>query len=74
MDNVAAQPECATNLFKCDWQEEYYGWRCKNCDDFIPFGCEPWTPIDDLGWDDDDWSDDDYIGTVERMGWKVDLY
>lgn len=29
-----------------EWYEGYYGWRCKNCQDFIPYGCEPWA-VDD---------------------------
>jgi len=32
-----------------DWGEEYYGYRCKKCPAFIPYGCEPWV----------DYSDDD---------------
>lgn len=35
--NDTTAVECAH-----DWQEEYYGYRCLNCKDFIPFGCEPW--------------------------------
>jgi hypothetical protein len=26
------------------WREEYYGYKCINCEEFIPFGCEPWAP------------------------------
>lgn len=25
-----------------EWREEYYGYRCIDCDLFIPYGCEPW--------------------------------
>ncbi len=31
-----------------DWTEEYNGYRCKNCGEFIPYGCEPWLPVDDF--------------------------
>jgi len=31
---------------KCDWREGYYGWECE-CGNFIPYGCEPWTPTED---------------------------
>lgn len=24
------------------WIEEYYGYTCENCGEFIPYGCEPW--------------------------------
>ena len=30
-----------------DWLEEYYGWRCRVCDAFIPFGSEPWLPLNE---------------------------
>jgi hypothetical protein len=25
-----------------DLEEQYYGYRCKKCDLFIPYGSEPW--------------------------------
>lgn len=25
-----------------EWVEEYYGYRCKVCDRFYAYGCEPW--------------------------------
>lgn len=28
----------------CDYTEEYYGYKCKMCNHFIPYGCEPWLP------------------------------
>ena len=28
-----------------EWKEEYYGYKCETCGEFIPYGCEPW--IDD---------------------------
>lgn len=30
-----------------DWVEEYYGYRCTQCGEFIPYGCEPWMPDED---------------------------
>ena len=38
-----------------DWQEEYYGWKCSKCGDFIPFGCEPWMPVDEYEEDELDY-------------------
>jgi hypothetical protein len=32
------------------WSEEYYGTRCKKCDTFFAFGCEPWDYYDDHGY------------------------
>lgn len=32
---------------QCEWEEEYYGYRCKICGEFIPYGCEPWMPTDE---------------------------
>ena len=31
-----------------DWKEEYYGYRCKVCGNFVPFGCEPWMPEQEI--------------------------
>jgi hypothetical protein len=31
----------------CDYEETYYGWKCKKCGDFIPFGCAPWEDWDE---------------------------
>lgn len=28
------------------WIEEYYGYTCENCGEFIPYGCEPDTDPD----------------------------
>ena len=36
-----------------DWQEVYYGYECKNCKAFIPFGCEPWAPEEEMLAQDD---------------------
>ena len=47
---------------KHEWEDEYYGHRCKICNQFLPFGCEPWR-IDDTDEDrpswDDDWNDEE---------------
>lgn len=39
------------------WVESYYGWECVECQLFIPFGCEPWMPIDDY---EDDYDEQDF--------------
>ena len=44
-DREKAQEFC--NVWRHDWEEEHYGYRCRNCRDFIPCGCEPWMPLDD---------------------------
>ena len=38
--------------FKHRYTEEYYGYRCVHCGEFIPFGCEPWIDDDDTGPED----------------------
>jgi len=30
-----------------EWVEEYYGYKCETCGEFIPYSCEPW--LDDDG-------------------------
>jgi hypothetical protein len=25
-----------------EWKEEYYGYKCETCGEFIAYGCEPW--------------------------------
>lgn len=40
---------CETTHHK--WRGEYYGYKCEICGDFIPYGCEPWLPVED---DDED--------------------
>jgi hypothetical protein len=45
------------------WSEDYYGYTCQNCGEFIPYGCEPWTPVDQ---DDDD---DFGVFEWEQEGW-----
>ncbi len=59
-DREAAQEIC--NLTHHDWQEGYYGWRCETCGEFIPYGCEPWLPIDD--YDGEYCEDDDMDGAL----------
>ena len=29
------------------WKEEYYGYKCEACQMFIPYGSEPWLPVDE---------------------------
>lgn len=40
MDNT--EPLCDRHA----WKETYYGYECKWCGAFVPFGCEPWAPED----------------------------
>lgn len=30
-----------------DWDDVYYGVRCKKCEMFCPDGQGPWTPVDE---------------------------
>lgn len=32
----------AAHPHKCEFQEEYYGWRCSVCGLFYAFGVAPW--------------------------------
>jgi len=34
-------------LFSHDWRKEYYGHRCRKCDEFHAFGCAPWDRSDE---------------------------
>lgn len=36
---------------KHQWKEEYYGWRCVNCQLFYAFGCAPWEFAEDDDFD-----------------------
>lgn len=47
------------------WREEYYGYHCENCGEFVPFGCEPWIPADI---DDESEAEDDY-DPAYSFGW-----
>lgn len=29
------------------WIETYYDYQCENCNEFVPYGCEPWAVVDD---------------------------
>lgn len=29
------------------WDQVYYGYECRECALFIPFGLEPWLPLDE---------------------------
>jgi hypothetical protein len=33
-----------------EWKEEYYGYKCENCGEFIPYGSEPWEPDEEEGY------------------------
>lgn len=59
------------DAFDHDWGDHYYGYQCKKCGMFVAFGCEPWAPLDGIGYDDDDedddW-DDDYGPIVTNEG------
>ena len=60
-------PETQTNYcdtFECEWEEEYYGWRCKKCGKFYAFGQAPWEE------EDEDYEDD--FGD-EEYGWCGDF-
>lgn len=43
----AVSDECKTDMLKCQWRDHYYGYICEGCGQFIPFGSEPWMPLDD---------------------------
>jgi len=51
------------DICKHEWKEEYYGTRCRKCDAFYPFGCEPWAPIEE---------DEDDEDEGERLQEKLD--
>lgn len=38
-------PECYPTHHS--WKDSYYGYECERCGMFIPYGCEPWLPIDE---------------------------
>lgn len=38
-------PSCPPTQHK--WKEEYYGYKCEVCEMFVPYGSEPWLPIDE---------------------------
>lgn len=35
------------------WKEDYYGWKCKNCDAFYADGCAPWEYDEDAEYERD---------------------
>jgi hypothetical protein len=41
------EPKYCENFDDHDWIDGYYGLYCRHCDMMIPYGCEPWLPIDD---------------------------
>lgn len=42
-------------MFNHEWMDHYYGYECKKCGMFVPFGSEPWAPIDDYEEDEYDY-------------------
>ena len=50
--------------FQHDWSEDYCGYKCVTCNLFIPFGCEPWMPLEDERYDED--------GEPDLPGWGKD--
>lgn len=36
------------DMLKHDWDEGYYGYTCKKCKVFIPYGSEPWVDYSEL--------------------------
>lgn len=38
-------PSCSPTQHK--WKEEYYGYKCEVCKTFVPYGSEPWLPVDE---------------------------
>jgi hypothetical protein len=37
---VTLQNSC--DAFQHEWEEVYYGYKCRKCGTFVAFGCEPW--------------------------------
>lgn len=65
---------------KHEYEEHYYGWKCRHCGHFVADGQEPWAP-DDLAeeeplgaWDipdfddEEEWESDFDCGFVPGMG------
>lgn len=42
-------------VFDHEWGDHYYGYECTKCGMFIPFGSEPWMPIDEYEEDEYDY-------------------
>lgn len=45
MDENSVSADCAW-FMNHEFTEEYYGYVCKKCGLFIPYGSEPWMPFD----------------------------
>ena len=45
VDAGQKSPDCLSTQHS--WKKEYYGYKCERCQIFIPFGSEPWAPIDE---------------------------
>lgn len=45
-----------------EWADEYYGLKCENCGEFIPYGCEPWIPFEDDDEPEERWADCETCG------------
>lgn len=52
------QPQHDCDTFDHEWTDHYYGYECAKCGMFIPFGCEPWMPLDD--YEPDEYEFDSY--------------
>lgn len=52
-DHITIRSSC--ELFQCDWKEVYYGYECRKCGTFVPFGCEPWATEEDVE-EDSEWN------------------
>ncbi len=61
-DDVKTVPIC--NYHACIYEKEYYGYRCKHCGQFIPYGCETWVDVE-LDWLD---IDDDAEAAIMQLG------
>jgi len=53
MGDVLVDPRfCAQHVY----DDDYYGWKCRYCGLFFPFGCAPWE--DGAAEISDDWDDE----------------
>lgn len=43
----AGQKSLSCSPTQHSWKEEYYGYKCQRCQMFIPYGSEPWMPLDE---------------------------
>lgn len=55
------------------WRDEYYGYQCETCGEFILYGCEPWMPLDDDDGEPDFTLDDlEWEETYPELCWEDD--